>query len=88
LRVISLGVIELGIGQAVDQVAIIGEQQQTFAVIVQATGRVNVGQVDVVAERRATVGISEGREDAVGFVEDQSVSHALKRNRDNWAWQV
>ena len=51
------------------QFAVIGEQQQSFAVVVQSTRRVHLGFSDEVGERRPAVCIGELAQYLVGLVE-------------------
>ncbi|MCY1437708.1 hypothetical protein D9M71_538810 [compost metagenome] len=69
LHPVGLGQLVLGVGDARLQPAIIGQQQQAFAVAVQSPGRVHARDIDVVLERRAPFAVAELGQHVERFVE-------------------
>ncbi len=71
---IDLGQLVARVGQPVGQVAVVGEQQQPLAVVIQPAGRVDAGHGHVVGQGGPAFGVGEGGEHSVGF-EEQHVAH-------------
>ncbi len=71
LHQIGLGPLVPGVGQPVGQVAVVGEQQQPFAVRVQPAGRVDPRHGDVVSQRRPSLRAGAIGQHAVGLEEEQ-----------------
>jgi len=69
LSEIGFGVIEAGIGEAMCEPTVVGQQQEAFAIEIEPADRIDAGCVNIVRKCRAALGIGEFREDAVGFVE-------------------
>jgi len=78
---VGAGVGEAGIGEAVLEGAIGGEQEEAFGVAVEAAGGVDVGDLEVVREGGVgSTGLrGELGEDAVGFVEEEGAGHQRMR---------
>ena len=67
-----------GVADAVLELAVIGEQEQAFAVSVESSRRVEVGLVDKIFERLPSFSIGELAEDIEGFIEKQYLAHSKK----------
>jgi hypothetical protein len=66
---VGLRVLETGIGQTVLKRAVIGQQEESFAVQVEAACRIETGQLDEVAQclPAGSALARELREDPIGF---------------------
>jgi hypothetical protein len=69
LRQIRLGLLVARIGEPMRERAVIGEQQQPFAVAVQPSSRIDVRLRDVAGQGLARVGAAELAQYAVRFVD-------------------
>lgn len=74
LHQVGLGQLVPGVGEPVDQVAVVGEQQQPLAVVIQPAGRVDPWHGDVVGQGGTAFGVGEGGKDVVGL-EEEKVAH-------------
>ena len=75
---IGLGQLEPRIGDARLQPAVVGQQQQPFAVAVQPAGGIDAGHIDEVRQRRARglrCLVGELAEHAIGLVEQDQPGH-------------
>jgi len=61
------------IGDPLLYMSCVGEDEQTFAVIIKATGGVNSGDRDIVSQGRASARIGELAEDVKGFIEKNNL---------------
>ncbi len=67
----------LGIGDTVLQPAVVSEQQQPFAVGVQPSGGINIGNGDIIGQRRMHPVTAELADHPIGFVEQQDATHLI-----------
>src|SRR3989344_3598830 len=72
---ILLGQLETRIGQALLQLAVVGEQQQSFAVPVEPPGRIDARHLYIGGQGFASVGVGELGQHAIGFVEENQPGH-------------
>lgn len=75
LHPVGLGQLPARVADACLQRAVVGEQQQAFGIVVEASGRVNAGQVDEIGQHRATVLVAELAEHQEGLVEKNQAGH-------------
>ena len=72
LSPIGAGVSEFRVSEAVLESAVVGEEEESFGVVVEAAGGVDVGDGDEVGEGWVALGRGgELAEDAVGFIEEE-----------------
>jgi len=90
LHPVQFGHFVPGAGNPGLQAAIIGQYDQTFRVSVQPTGGIDVGDWNVVGQRRPPISISKLGQHAVGLVEqneatqtEQPLPKALQKRRDS-----
>ena len=57
------------VGEPVRQAAVVGQEKQAFAIVIEPAGRVDVGDWNQRRERRPARRVAELTEHAVGFVE-------------------
>ena len=64
-----------GVGESVGEVAVVGEDEEAFAVLVEASGAEHALALEVggeeVKDGLSAVGVGVGAEEALGFVEDE-----------------
>ena len=58
-----------GVGDFGLQSAVVGEQQQAFAVGIEATGRIDIGHIDILLKAGVFFVVAELADNAVGFIE-------------------
>jgi hypothetical protein len=79
LHPVGLGQLVLGVGDPRLQATVVGQQQQAFAVAVQAPGRVDAGDVDEILERRAPFAVAELRQHVERLVEQDQARLGRRR---------
>src|SRR5690606_41754947 len=70
LHEVLLLLLETRMGDTVLQPAVVGEQQQPLAVVVQPPGRIHVGYVDAVLQRELVALRAELGQHPEGFIEE------------------
>jgi len=68
-----------GVGDAVLQPAVVGEQQQAFAVRIQPSGRIKTGKGYIIGQRRMHAITAELADHSIRFVEQQDTTHFVYR---------
>jgi hypothetical protein len=68
---IGARVTDRGIGEVAPEGLVAREQQEAFAVSIESARRIDVGHIDVVGERLASVTVGERRQTVVGLPEPQ-----------------
>lgn len=71
LHQVGLGQLVPGVGEPVGQVAVVGQQQQSLAVLIQPAGRIDPWHGDVVGQGGPALRVGEAAEDAIGLVKQQ-----------------
>ncbi len=75
-----------GVSQLVREPTVVGQQQQTFAILVQPSSRIDVLLPDEVGQRAASVHIGKLTQHPVGFVECDQHARAVSGLRAVPQW--
>lgn len=76
---VRLGLLVAGVADTMNQLTVVAEQQKPLRVVVETSGRVDVGYIDERRQRIASLLIGELGQHAVGLVQQVELTHGLAR---------